>query len=149
MTSHLRSWLFALAITMSLPAAEPNRCTLLTDAEVREAIGAHSAGVVDIGNEYGLQDCRWTATTAQKDGWHDSIDVTVFNPERTSWARGEAHGEPVKGFVPGALYDSSYGKLWFSCGRGQFCVVKARTYSGGKREQIALQLAQIIEKRLR
>jgi hypothetical protein len=138
----------------SAQSRSPNRCALLTDDEVRDAIGPHGAGSSDINNEWGLEGCGWTASTAQKvegypNGWFDTVEVALFEgSEKQSWARGEAKGEPVKGFVEGALYDGSYGQLWFNCARDRFCVVKARTASGGKREQIALQLAQLIEKRL-
>ena len=131
-----------------------NRCALLTDDEVRNAIGPHGPGTSDLNNLWGLQSCRWIATTAQKaegfpNGWFDLVEVAVFDSLRTSWARGQAKGEPVKGLIDGALYDNSYGDLWFNCGHDRFCVVKARTASANNREQIALQLAKLIEKRLR
>lgn len=144
-------------------ASGPNRCALLTDDEVRDAIGPHRAGIRDVSqltgtsvvnSRWGFHSCRWTATTAQKiqgfpNGWFDAIEVRVFDKESESWARAQAKGEPVKGFLEGALYDRSYGKLWFNCGRGQFCVVEADTAAGEKREQVARQLAQLVENRLR
>ncbi len=132
----------------------PNRCALLHDDEIREAIGLHSPGSSEVNNEWGLQSCQWKATTAQKvegypQGWFDTIEVAVFDKERVSWARGQAKGDPVTGFVEGAQYDTSYGQLWFNCARDRFCVVKARTASGANREQIARRLAQVVESRLR
>ena len=65
---------------------------MLTDDEVRDAIGPHGPGSSDLRNEYGLQSCWWTATTAQKfdaypNGWFDSVEVVVFDKLRESWAR--------------------------------------------------------------
>ncbi len=133
---------------------ERDRCALLTHAEIEGAIGPHKGGSTELGNEWGLQSCRWTATAAQKvegspAGWFDAIEVAVFDAARTPWARQQAKGMPVGGFVKGALYDGSYGELWFACAGDRFCVVKARTASGAKREQIANRLARLVEGRLR
>src|SRR5438552_7437473 len=76
-------------------AAGPNRCALLADQEVGDAIGPHTSGSSSLDNEWGLQSCRWTATTVRKDGWTDSIEVTLFNPERQSYEREHASGDPV------------------------------------------------------
>src|SRR5437867_3909189 len=43
-----------------------NRCALLHDDEIQAAIGPHSPGSSEISNLWGLQSCRWKATTAQK-----------------------------------------------------------------------------------
>jgi hypothetical protein len=107
------------------------RCSLLTDSEVQKAIGPHGSGASDVGNEWGLQSCRWTATTALKvegfpNGWFDSIEVAVFDKDRESWARDQAKGDPETNFKKGSLFDSSYGELWFDCGHNRFCVVKLR-----------------------
>src|SRR5215472_17152444 len=71
----------------------PNRCGLLTDDEVRDAIGPHSAGTNDVTNEWGLQSCRWLTNSGQKNatssGW---IEVASFNREIESWAREQAKG---------------------------------------------------------
>jgi len=130
-----------------------NRCALLTDSEVEEAIGPHHPGSTGLDNEYGIQGCRWIAATAAKikgapDGWFDTIEVTVFEKERESWAREQAQGEPIKGFVDDARYNESYGEVWFTGTHGRFCVVKARTASAVTREQTALHLAQLVDKRL-
>ena len=139
-----------------------NRCALLTDDEVKEAIGPHSPGMRDVSqltgkivtdNVWGFHTCQWTATTAQKfegfpAGWFDKIELRVFDKDHASWAQTQAQGEPVKGFVEGALYDRSYGKLWFKCGHGEFCLLTADTAAGEKRETVALHLAEMMEKRL-
>jgi hypothetical protein len=125
-----------------------DRCALLTSAEVVEAIGPHDGGSTDIGNQWGLMSCRWTATVAQE-GWYDAIEVGVFEGAMVQLARDDAEGEPVVGFVPGALYDPSAGELWFDCAGGRFCVVKARTMRSGGREEVATRLARLVESRLR
>jgi hypothetical protein len=146
--------LAANSLNSSPESGGQSLCSLLTDSEVREAIGPHGAGSNDVGNEWGLQGCRWTATTAQKvdgfpNGWFDAIEVAVFDKDRESWAREQAKGEPEKSFKKGSLFDSNYGELWFDCGRDRFCVVKAHTASGEKREQVALQVAKLVDSRLR
>ncbi len=131
---------------------------MLTDAEVQEAIGPHAAGTTP-GNLWGAQSCRWLSSSAQKEeadtGFimaSDWIEVGVFDPggfgENAAWARHEAEGEPVPGFVEGARYDMSGGVLWFECAHGRFCAVKAHTRSGKHREQTVLHLAELVEKRL-
>jgi hypothetical protein len=140
----------AAAPSAAAPALD--RCALLKDDEVREAIGAHGAGVSDVGNEWGLQSCRWTATTAQKISgadWFDAIEVAVFEPDRESWAREQAKGEPVDDLIRGARYDSSYGELWFDCPGRHFCVVKARLASDAHRKETARRIAQSVLNRLR
>ena len=130
-----------------------DRCVLVSDSDVQEVIGPHQPGTSDLTNLWGVQSCRWVATTAQKvdaypNGWFDSIEVTVFDKEKESWAHEQAKGEPVKGFVDGALYDESSGDLWFSCAHDRFCVVKVRTASGKNREQFARKLSEAVENRL-
>jgi len=131
-----------------------DRCALLKDNEVEGVIGPHHPGNSDLNNMWGLQSCRWVATTAQQvdaypNGWFDAIEVAVFDQEKESWARKEAKGKPLNGFVDGALYDESYGDLWFSCAHDRFCVVKVRTASGKNREQFAQRLSELVENRLR
>jgi hypothetical protein len=144
----------------NLSASGPNRCSLLTDDDIRDAIGPHAAGANAPGNEWSLQSCRWISASGQKELADtgliinsDWIEVGVFNPggigETASWAREQAEGKPVTGFVQGARYDLSSGALWFECAHDRFCVVKAHIRSGAKREQTALHLAELVEKRLR
>jgi hypothetical protein len=133
-------------------AAGTDHCALLTDAEVTEAIGPHGGGRTGEG-EWGNMGCRWTATTVQDvsgfpDGWRDAVEVAVFDENRTAWARDQATGSPVPGFVDGALFDESYGDLWFPCAAGRMCVVKARTASGDRRQEIALRLARLVNGRV-
>jgi len=128
-----------------------NRCALLTDPEVRDAIGPHDAGTNDVTNEWGVQSCRWIPNSPQKNGASSEwIEVALFFKETEPWAREQAEGGPVKGFVDGARYDPSYGVLWFNCAHSRFCVVKAHIASPEpRREQVARQLAELVEKRLR
>jgi len=103
-------------------------------------------------NVYALQGCSWTVTTSQKfdaypNGRFDSVEVVVFDKLRESWA--QAEGEPITGFVPGAQYNESDSTLWFNCGRGGFCLVRGHIASSRKRAATVLQLAQLVEKRLR
>src|SRR5207248_6891300 len=46
-------------------ASGPNRCALLTDDEVRDAIGPHGPGSSDGRNVDGLRSCWWRGLTAQ------------------------------------------------------------------------------------
>lgn len=131
-----------------------DRCALLTDVEIGEAIGPHDRGSTALSNVFGTQSCRWTATRAQNmegfpDGWHDTIEVAVFDAAVVPLALQAVRGDPLAGFVAGATYDHSYGELWFDCAHGRMCVVMAHTFSGDRREQIATQLARLVESRLR
>jgi hypothetical protein len=135
-------------------SGELDRCGLLTDDEIVNAIGPHDGGSTSLSNEWALQSCRWTATRTQKmegfpDGWHDAIELAVFDAAAAPLIRQQVRGDPVAGVVEGATYDHTYGELWFNCGRGGLCVVKARTASGDRREQIATQLARLADSRLR
>jgi hypothetical protein len=133
-----------------------DRCALLTDDEVGAAIGPHdggSTGSLDRPNAWGGQSCRWTATASRDiEGlgtWSDAVEVAVFQNNREDWARDQASGEPVEGLGEGALYDESYGDLWFGCGAGRFCAVKVRTASSENREQNAHRLAGLVRERVR
>lgn len=128
-------------------------CTLLTDDEVTSAIGPHAAATSDLITTWGEHGCRWKSTTAQKmdgypDGWFDAIEVGVFD-KNDDWARRQMKGEPVSNFVESAVYDRSYGQLWFACAGGRTCVIEMRTASGKKREETALQLARLINQRVK
>jgi hypothetical protein len=100
-----------------------------------------------------MQSCRWTATKAQTvEGypeWHDAIEVAAFDAGVVPLIRQQIRGDPLAGFVPGATYDHLYGELWFDCPQGRLCVVKVRTVSGDRRQQIATKLARLVESRLR
>jgi hypothetical protein len=133
---------------------ELDRCALLTDDEIGEAIGPHNSGSSSLSNEWGTQSCRWTATRAQTiegfpDGWHDAIEVAAFDAAAVPLIRQQVRGEPMAGFVEGATYDNTYGELWFDCPHGRLCVVKVHTASSDRREQTATQLARLVESRLR
>jgi hypothetical protein len=132
---------------------ELDRCALFTADEIAAAIGPHDGGSSSLSNEWGTQSCRWTATRAQNvegypDGWHEAIEVAAFDAGVAPLLRQQVSGDPVTGFVAGARYDVSYGNLWFDCAHGRLCVVKARTASGDHREQIAMQLARLLDSRL-
>ena len=135
-------------------SGELDRCALLTDGEIEEAIGPHDPGSSGLSNEWGLQSCRWTATRAQPlegypDGWRDAIEVAAFDAIAVPLIRQQVRGDPKASFVAGATYDHTHGELWFDCPQGRLCVVKARTLSGDRREAIATQLARLVESRLR
>ena len=134
-------------------SGELDRCALLTDAEITDAIGPHDTGSSSLSNEWGMQSCRWTATKAQNiEGlpeWHDAIEVAAFDAGVVPMIRQQIRGDPLAGFVPGATYDHLYGELWFDCPQGRLCVVKVRTASGDRRQQIATKLARLVESRLR
>jgi hypothetical protein len=130
-----------------------DRCALLREDEISQAIGAHGPGTSDLSNAWGTQSCRWTATKAQPmegnpEGWHDAIEVAVFDAPMTPMVRQQVRGDPVAGALPGATYDASFGDLWFDCPGGRLCAVKARTFSGDQRRQIATQLARLVRSRL-
>jgi len=128
-----------------------DRCGLLTAAEVEQAIGAHGGGSPT--GDWGQMGCRWQANTAQtvqdQPEWFDSIEVAMFDGYRLEWGRDQARGEPVSGVVDGAIYDATYGEMWFECAGGRPCVVKARTASSERREQIAAEAARLVHSRVR
>jgi hypothetical protein len=130
-----------------------DRCALVKDDEISGAIGAHHPGSAGLDNEWGLQSCRWISTTGQHvdgfpNGWFDSIEIAVFFKERESWAREQAEGDAVQGFAKDALYDASYGQLWFDCPGSHYCAVKVRTARSEHREESARKLAQLVMNRL-
>jgi hypothetical protein len=132
-----------------------DRCALLTDEESTAAIGPHHGGRVgDLERLtlWGSEGCRWTAVAvreiAGRGNWSDAIEVAVFDKTRESWHRGQAEGEPVEGLGDGALYNESTGELWFDCGAGRFCAIKAHTASGGGRQELAERLARIVQGRM-
>lgn len=131
-----------------------DRCALLTDAEIQEAVGPHNGGSTGLENEWGTMSCRWTADRAQTvegypDGWHDAIEVAVFQATDVPMIRQQVRGDPVEAALPNATYDGSYGEIWFDCPSGRLCVVKARTASGDRRQDIATKLAGLVNSRLR
>jgi uncharacterized protein DUF3558 len=150
----------AMTVTdLSGQPSGPNRCALLTDDEIRDAIGPHAPGVNAPGNGWGLQSCRWNSKAGEKEladtgliMSSDWVEVGVFNPggigENAAWAREQAQGEVVKGFEQGARYDMTSGELWFECPHDRFCVVKAHTKSAATREHTTLHLAELVVKGL-
>jgi hypothetical protein len=131
-----------------------DRCTLLTDAEVQSVIGPHSGGKSELDNTWGLGACRWRSTSGPMPndpaGRPQSVEVALFDEDFVeNWARGEAEGEPVPGFVDGAVYDAAYGQLWFNCNGERYCVVSLETESSERRAESALRLARLVESRLR
>ena len=131
------------------PAAP--KCSLLTRDEVEQAIGPNDGGKSELTNQWALQGCRWTATGTKQGapaGWHDAIEVAMFDELRTSWAREQATGEPVQG-LNGAKYNASSGDLWFDCAGSRVCVIKVRTASSSGREDTAKRLAHAIAARVR
>ena len=133
--------------------AATDRCALLKEGEIDEAIGSHERGNNGMPNEWANNSCRWTAKNAPAakapDGWRDSIELGVFEGPMVSWAQGQVRGEPIGGVAKDAKWDSSYGELWFNCAGGRVCVVKVRTADSKQREATATKLARRIEGRLR
>ena len=132
-----------------------DRCALLSDEEVSAAIGAHHgghAGDLERPSVWGGEGCRWTAVAVLEitgyGNWSDAIDLAVFDKSREPWYRAQAEGEPVDGLGAGALYDESTGELWFECGDGRFCAIKAHTASGDGRQQLAQGLAKLVQGRM-
>jgi hypothetical protein len=131
-----------------------NRCGLITDAEIANAIGPHDSGSTTLANEWALQSCRWTATRTQTvegypDGWKDAIEVAVFDADAAPLIRQQARGDPVPGVAEGARYETTHGELWFDCPGGRLCVVKGHTVSGDQRQQIVTEIARLVQSRLR
>lgn len=138
------------------PRTALDRCTLLSDAEVTAAIGAHdggSRGSLERPNAWGSESCRWTATASRDiDGygrWSDAIEVAVFDKAREDYYRDQAEGEIVPGLGELALYDESSGDLWFNCGGERLCAVKARTASATGRQELAIRLAKLVQQRVK
>ena len=132
--------------------AQSTKCALLTKGEVEQAIGPSDGGKSELTNQWGLQGCRWTATSSTRNappGWLDSVEVAVFDPSKTAWARAEAKGEPVPALGEAAVYDDHSGDLWFECAGTRLCVVKVRTASGATREDTARRLAQSVQGRVK
>ena len=139
-----------------------NACDLLAEEEIQRAIGPHTSGQPNVSemtgksvmnNMWGFQSCRWMATTAQQiegfpNGWFDKIELKVFDADRTSWARKQAEGEPLKALREGGRYDATNGRLWFNCGRDQYCMLDADTANGQKRERLASDLATLVQSQL-
>lgn len=131
-----------------------DRCALLTDSEVRDVLGEFRKDGQTLGNEFGLQGCRWTSTIAQKvqgfpDGWFDSIEATVFEKDREDWARKQARGAPIDVLGSSAVYDDNHGQVWFDCGKGHYCSLRARVNSPSKRRQISRSLALVVRDRVK
>ncbi len=153
------------ALAQAVPAQRSahTACDLLTNEEIQRSIGPHSSGRPNVSeltgnsvmtNMWGFQSCRWTATTAQPiqgfpNGWFDKIELKVFDADRSSSARKQAEGEPLKSFGEGARYDATNGRLWFNCGRDQYCVLNADTADSDKRPQLVRDLATLVQDRLK
>lgn len=128
-----------------------DRCALLTDAEVTEALGPHGKGNNGIENEWGNSSCRWTATNPAPGHpeVHDAVEVAVFEGNQLAWARDQMSGDPVDGVVPGARYDRSYGTVWFECAGGRVCAVRMHTAASKGRKENAVKLARLVNGRAR
>lgn len=129
-----------------------DRCALLTDAEVTEALGPHGRGNDGVENEWGDSSCRWTATAAapKHPEWHDALEVAVWEGHMVAWARDQVSGDPIDGVRPGARYDRMWGTVWFECAGGRVCAVRLRTAAGGKgRKEMAAKLARLVDGRVR
>ena len=149
----LISFALTLASTAWNAFAATDRCALLKDGEIDEAIGSHERGNNGMPNEWANNSCRWTAknppATKAPDGWRDAVELGVFEGPMVSWAQGEARGEPIDGIAKDAKWNGTYGELWFSCAGGRVCVVKVRTAESKQRQATAIKFARLVESRLR
>ena len=140
-------------IMLGQASAETDRCALVKDSEIAEAIGPHEGGNAGLPNEWGNNSCRWTAKNAPAakapEGWRDAIELAVFEGTMRSWAKDRMRGEPIAGGPANAQWDKSFGELWFECAGGRVCVVKVRTAASKQRKEFATKFAQLVESRLR
>jgi hypothetical protein len=115
-------------------------CSLLTDQEVTDAIGAHLPPEPDL--LYG--GCLWKTGVGSVEDI-SRIIVAVVPPGRFE---PESGAEPVPDFAPGAMYAPMYGELSWPCG-GQVCIVKAAIVGPGARHQeVARQVGNIVKTRV-
>lgn len=132
---------------------QPDRCVLLKDAEIEEAIGPHERGSNDVTNEWGNNSCRWVATKASAakapEGWRDAIELGVFEGSMRSWAEGQRRGVPFADVAQNATWDKTHAELWFDCAGRRICVVKVRTVASKQREEIATKLARDADSRVK
>ncbi len=151
-----------LALAMSLAAlsfpawSATDRCALLKDAEVDEAIGPHERGTSDVTNLWGTNACRWVAKNAPSgakapEGWRDSLEVAVFEGNQLKWTQDQARNAPEEApdAAKGARWNRSGGEVWFDCAGGRVCAVKLRTASSKQRKENAFRLAKLVESRVR
>ncbi|NLU78561.1 hypothetical protein HCA58_09240 [Micromonospora sp. HNM0581] len=121
----------------SLTEPEGAECERLSADEVAEAIGAHDGGQHD----YQLGGCVWTA-----DSGGAAIHASVLSKDEYE-AVAEI-GEPVSGSADGAVYDDIHGELWFPCGSGMYCGVKADIGESDRRKEVALRMGALLQDRM-
>lgn len=122
-----------------------DRCALLGDDEVANAIGPHHggrAGGPDAHALYGNASCRWIA----RDAPHVFVELAVFGARSEAWARDQITGDPLPGAPMDMRYDETSAELWFDCKPG-LCSLQVYTPSGIE-PRIALALARYVEQRL-
>lgn len=145
----------AVFATMSVGRAfaDTDRCALIKDSEIEEAIGPHESGHAGLPNEWGNNSCRWTAKNAPSakapEGWRDAIELAVLEGTMVSWAKDHVRGEAITDAPANARWDKSFGEIWFECTGGRVCVVKVRTAASKQRKEFATKLARAMEGRLR
>ncbi|WBB50584.1 hypothetical protein O3597_09025 [Verrucosispora sp. WMMA2044] len=121
----------------SLTEPEGDECERLTTDEVADAIGAHDGGQHD----YQLGGCVWTATSGGQ-----ALHASVLSKDEYE-AVAEI-GEPVSGSAEGAVYDDTHGELWFPCGGGEFCGIKADIGDSDRRKEVALRMGTVLQGRV-
>ncbi|MEV4714891.1 hypothetical protein [Micromonospora sp. NPDC049374] len=121
----------------SLTEPKGEECERLTTDEVAGVIGAHDGGQHD----YQLGGCVWTATSGG-----EAIHASVLSKDEYE-AVAEI-GEQVSGSADGAVYDDIHGELWFPCGNGDFCGVKANIGESDRRKEVALRMGKILQGRM-
>ena len=105
-------------------------CGLLGDAEVTALIGAHKPGAtgIETGALYGDDSCLWASNTTTN-GSTDSVEVAVLSGNVADEARAQdaAQADPLPSFGHNARYNKSYSRLWFDCGKSEYCNVRVNT----------------------
>jgi hypothetical protein len=121
---------------------QSEECELFTDDEIAEHIGAHDGGQQD----YLFGGCVWSSTEFTTEGFIPAIHVAVLTEEMYDLVA--EIGDPVDELGAGATYAPLYGELWFPCGDGRFCGVKAAIATSDEREVIAMEVGRAMQQRV-
>lgn len=124
------------------PGDTNENCALLTDTEIEEAIGEHNSGEQD----YAYGGCVWKATDGTLE-FTPGVHVAIM-PQDQYVQLAETNTKPATDFAPDATYAELYGELWWPCQDTQYCLVKVDLADGDEREQVALQLGEVVKGRV-
>jgi hypothetical protein len=116
-------------------------CSLLTEAELTEAIGPHDPPIRD--PMFG--GCAW-AGPAIAGGQRATVNIAVL-PAMAFEQLAEI-GAPVEGFGPGATYSQRHGQLWFPCKGDMYCGVRSNIDPVERRARVIRQLALLVKSRV-